>query len=159
MGEELNQLMADGFRVFHDVPFDDYNIDHVLVGVTGVFAVETKAKRKPVKQGEKKYRALYDGQTLRFPHGDGSDALNQARRNAKSLEQWLRSATADRVDAEAIVTVPGWYIERTGRGDVAVLAPTEIRKFVMAARRQQLSPEVIQRIAHQLEQKSITLVS
>lgn len=42
VAEELNQLMADGFRVFHDVPFDTYNIDHVLVGPTGVFVSKPK---------------------------------------------------------------------------------------------------------------------
>ena len=26
VAEELNQLMADGFRIFNDVPFDNYNL-------------------------------------------------------------------------------------------------------------------------------------
>jgi len=32
VAEELNELMAEGFRVFHDVPFESYNMDNVLVG-------------------------------------------------------------------------------------------------------------------------------
>jgi len=44
VAEELNQLMADGFHVFHDVPFENYNMDHVLVGPTGVFVVETRQR-------------------------------------------------------------------------------------------------------------------
>ena len=32
VAEELNLLLADGFQVFHDVPFDNFNIDHVLLG-------------------------------------------------------------------------------------------------------------------------------
>src|SRR5207248_11280153 len=69
VAEELNQLMADGFRVFHDVPFDGFNIDHVLVGPTGVFVVETKTKKKPMVGGKKQYRVIFDGERLRFHNG------------------------------------------------------------------------------------------
>jgi len=45
-GQELSQLMADGFAVFHDVPGNKkFNVDHVVVGRSGVFAVETKGAR------------------------------------------------------------------------------------------------------------------
>lgn len=44
--EEINQLMRQGFTTFHDVPAEPgFNIDHVIVGPTGVFAVETKGGR------------------------------------------------------------------------------------------------------------------
>lgn len=47
VAEELNQLMAEGCRVFHDLPMEPYgNIDHVIVSMAGVFAVETKTRRK-----------------------------------------------------------------------------------------------------------------
>jgi len=47
VGQELNQLMLDGYRVYHDFPADKFNIDHIVVGPPGVFAVETKARSKP----------------------------------------------------------------------------------------------------------------
>jgi hypothetical protein len=38
VAEELNQLMLDGCRVFHDVPMEPYgNIDHVLIAPAGIF--------------------------------------------------------------------------------------------------------------------------
>ena len=49
VGQELNQLMLDGFRVFHDFPAGEFNIDHIVVGKTGIFAVETKGRAKPLK--------------------------------------------------------------------------------------------------------------
>lgn len=68
VGEELNLLMLAGCRVFHDVPNEPYgNIDHVLVAPSGVYAVETKTRRK--KEGKDTHKAVFDGQTLRF--GDG----------------------------------------------------------------------------------------
>lgn len=45
-GEELNRLMFDGYHVYHDFPAVRFNIDHILVGPPGVFAVETKARSK-----------------------------------------------------------------------------------------------------------------
>ena len=153
VAEELNQLMADGFHVFHDVPFGNYNMDHVLVGPTGVFVIETKAKRKPVTRGEKKYQVVFDGKTLQFPHGQDTAALDQVERNKQTLSKWLSSATADQIKAEGIVTIPGWYVERTGQSNISILNPKEIRTKIITDNRSPLTPEQIQRACHQLEEK------
>jgi hypothetical protein len=47
VAQELNQLMRQGYYVFHDFVADGFNIDHVIIGPTGVYAVETKARAKP----------------------------------------------------------------------------------------------------------------
>jgi hypothetical protein len=154
VAEELNQLMADGFRVFHDVPFENYNMDHVLVGPTGVFVVETKTKRKPLRAGEKQYTVLFDGEKLDFPNGRDTDALDQIRRNKKTLSQWLNSATGDRVTVEGIVTIPGWFVQRTVQSNIHVLNPKEIRTLVAGSAGHPLTSAEIQRVSHQLEQKS-----
>jgi hypothetical protein len=68
VGEELNQLMLDGYRVFHDVPFEGFDIDHVVVGPPGVYAIETKARRKPKgERGKKEYHVRFDGTALHWP--------------------------------------------------------------------------------------------
>jgi hypothetical protein len=50
VAEYLEPLRAEGFRVFHDVPAEgrrkSFNIDHVLIGPTGVSVIETKTRRK-----------------------------------------------------------------------------------------------------------------
>ena len=117
VGEELNQLMASGFRVFHDLPFDGFNIDHVLVGPPGVFAVETKTRRKPADiKGLERAQVFSDGERLRFPKDKyDSKAIPQARRNAETLAKWLTSATGQRVTVSAILTLPGWMVRRAGR--------------------------------------------
>jgi hypothetical protein len=43
VGGILESLTADGWHVIHDVSFGRGNIDHVVVGPGGVFAVETKS--------------------------------------------------------------------------------------------------------------------
>jgi Nuclease-related domain len=153
VAEELNELMAEGFRVFHDVPFESYNMDHVLVGPTGVFVVETKTKRKRLRGSDKLYRVVFDGERLQFPNGWDTDALEQIKRNRKTLSQWLSSSTGDRISAEGIITIPGWFIERSVRSTIHVVNPKEIRSLVTNSTGPGLSSAQIQRASHQLEQK------
>lgn len=152
VAEELNQLMADGFRVFHDVPFDKYNMDHILVGPTGVFVVETKTKRKRASHGEKKHKVTFDGQKLVFAKGWNTEWLEQTRRNTNTVSQWLSAATAERVAAQAVLTIPQWLVTRTGKGDVHVLNPKEIRQLV-ASGPKFVEAQQIERISYLLEEK------
>jgi hypothetical protein len=155
VAEELNQLMADGFRVFHDVPFDNYNLDHVLVGPPGVFVIETKTRRKPVSdEGDKAYKVTFDGVVLHFPKGSDKDALDQVRRNRDTLSKWLSSATGDRIKARGILAIPGWFVEQiVPSADVQCLNPKQIRSAVLRTTQVPLTAEQIQRASHQLEQK------
>src|SRR5690606_17037137 len=63
VAEQLQSLWTDGYRIFHDVPGDgEWNVDHVVVGPAGVFAIETKARTKrPGNRGERDYEAVFDG--------------------------------------------------------------------------------------------------
>ncbi len=158
VAEELNQLLRQGFHVFHDIPFDKFNIDHVIVGTLGVYAVETKTRRKfsAAERGKSANRILFDGKTLTYPHGNDNHGLDQAKRNADSLATWLSSATGDKVSVHPILTFPGWWVERTGTGTVTVVNPKEIPKVFPKTIRKPLDDSEIQRIVHQLEQKCRT---
>ncbi len=154
VGEELNQLMLDGYRVFHDMPFDGFNIDHVVVGPSGVYAVETKTKRKQTDPRGKKmeWRVAYDGTALRFPlSGPDNRWLDQAARNARSLADWLGKAVGEKIPVSPILILPGWLVDRQARGAVNVLNEKEVRNsFPLGTT---LSPELIKRIVHQLGEK------
>jgi hypothetical protein len=43
VGELLESLAADGWRVLHDISLGRGNIDHVLIGPAGIFTIETKS--------------------------------------------------------------------------------------------------------------------
>lgn len=47
VGEILDELRANRYEVFHDLQGNEFNVDHVLIGPTGVFALETKTLSKP----------------------------------------------------------------------------------------------------------------
>jgi Nuclease-related domain len=47
VGLYLERLRAEGADVFHDVPSENFNIDHVVLSLHGFFAVETKTRSNP----------------------------------------------------------------------------------------------------------------
>jgi hypothetical protein len=154
VGEELNRLMLDGYCVYHDFPADRFNIDHILVGRSGVFAVETKARSKRGK-GDRMAEAkvTYDGESLRFPSWVTSEPIDQAKGQAAWLSKWLSSAVGDPVKVSPMVTIPGWYIERKSPNGVVVLNPKQVKAYLDAKKEEVLSESMIKRICHQLEQK------
>jgi len=154
VGEELSRLVVYQYEVYHDVPFDGFNIDHVLVGPGGVFSIETKTRRKPVTDSGKEYRVGFDGSCLRWPWGTDTYGLEQAENNARTLSQWLSSAVGDPVQVTPILTLPGWMVDRSvPSSKVQVLNPKEIAKTVRNANGEKLSENLIKRICHQLDQK------
>src|ERR1700733_1000645 len=42
VGQFLEGLRVSGARVFHDIPGDDFNIDHAVLTTHGFYAIETK---------------------------------------------------------------------------------------------------------------------
>ncbi len=152
--EELNKLIRFGYEVFHDVPGEGFNVDHVVVGPAGLYAVETKARTKQ-KRGSatSSWRATYDGKRIDFAGFSDAKPIEQAARNAKWLSQWLSAAIGEKVNATPVVALPGWYIERKTRAAVRVINSTEAHSMVTGATGAQLSREQITRIAHQLDQR------
>jgi hypothetical protein len=155
VGQELDQLMRDGAVVFHDFPTEHFNVDHVVIAPQGVFAVETKGYTKPNRGGgADDAKVVYDGKTLAFPTWSSNKPLQQAERQAAWLAKWLSSATGEPVQVTPALALPGWYVERKGRGDVLVFSGRELRNHLLRARTAQpIAPEQVQRIVHQVEQR------
>lgn len=111
VAQGLQSLIAEGCMVFHDVPADGFNLDHVVVGPSAVFLVETKSRRKPRERGKASARVVYDGQRLRFPEHVESKPLEQARHEARWLSEFLEGAAGEKVRVVPVVALPGWYVE------------------------------------------------
>jgi len=131
VAEALEPLKLRGWRIFHDVPCTTAgapcNIDHVAIGPGGVFAIETKTRRKGrVRPGQPDYQVGFDGQRLVWPWGEDRHGLEQAHRQAVWLEKWLESLLGRACPVSPILTLPGWWVERTGRGVVQVLNVREL---------------------------------
>lgn len=151
-GEELNQLMLSGCHVFHDIPFEYGNIDHVVVSRSGVFSVETKALSKENESGSHKAIIDFTKNIIRFSDRNWLLPLDQLEMNCRWLSQYLTKSTGIEVNAESMLALPGYYIEkRVGKGRVFVFNPTRPEKFFVNSR-VVFAPEQIRRIAHQVEQ-------
>ena len=154
VGQELNQLMRDGYYVYHDFPGDKFNIDHIVVGASGVFAVETKARSKPTSTDRKAdAKVKYDGRCLQFPDGVDVQSIEQAKRQAEWLSKWLRSAVGEAVKVRPVVALPGWFVERVASGGIRVINPKNFRSIAKTKTGSNLSDQMISRIVHQLERK------
>lgn len=158
VGQELDQLMREGAFVFHDFPADNFNIDHVVVAVQGIFAVETKGFTKPNRgRGRVDATVSYDGKMLRFPTWSTDAPLEQADRQAVWLSQWLSRATAVDVRALPVLALPGWFVELGGKGSVSVYNGRQLSQLLRSRHAHALSEQEMQRVVHQVEQRCRTV--
>lgn len=154
VGQELNQLMLQGCRVYHDFPAEKFNIDHVVVSQKGVFAIETKGRAKPDKKmGTAEATVIFDGDALQFPNGNDRSYINQTKRQAAWLTKWLSSATGEPVPVQPILVLPGWYIERKKPTEIIVFNGKNPDLLLKWCRDDKLSEAAVKRIAHQIEQR------
>jgi hypothetical protein len=159
VGQELDQLMRAGAAVYHDFPAEGFNIDHIVISPQGVFAVETKGYTKPGdKSGKESAKVTFDGKVLKFPTWTTSEPIEQADRQAKWLSKWATSATGEQVLALPVVALPGWFVERTGRSIVRVYSGRALGSLLNSGSGRSISPQVLQRIAHQVEQRCRAVV-
>jgi hypothetical protein len=152
-GCELNYLMRAGAWVFHDIPYQYGNIDHIVVSTGGVFTVETKTYRKPAGERESSRQATVkcNGDSLVFPHFNTSEPLEQARRHAKHTELAIRKNLGVDVRATPVVALPGWYVERSRRSDVWIMNPKRGGALAAQVKQHVISPQDAERIANYIE--------
>jgi hypothetical protein len=124
VGQLLEELRAHGFEVLHDIPGDGHNVDHVLVGPTGVFVIETKTISKP--KGDR--RVVFDGKAVRV---DGAapdrDPIAQVKAAAREVKQIIHDRAGFETEVQPVVLYPGWFTDRGFGKDVWVLNETALR--------------------------------
>jgi len=150
--EELNLLMLRGCRVFHDIPTDYGNIDHVVVSPSGVICVETKARQKPVDGNDKaRVRIDYATGMMRFPDWPEKIPSDQAEMQARWLSQWLSERCSATIDVEPMIALPGWEVEQgiRTRKETLVINPHKAEQFFVNSRKAHSESQVA-RIATEL---------
>ena len=129
VGQTLDALKKKGYRVFHDLVGDEFNLDHVIVNEHGVFSIETKTYSKPEK-GECKIIYSKEGISV-----DGykpeKKILIQVEAQKKWLEKQIAKLTGIKLTVKSVVVFPGWYIENRNKGnDVWVLEPKALPTYI-----------------------------
>jgi len=162
VGEELNQLLAHGWRVYHDVEFNEnpgqkpFNIDHIVVGTGGIFAIETKTRRKRIKHNadDANNEVIFNGSTLKYPWGEETFGIGQARQRANYLETWLKSKLGQELRVQPVLALPGWLVKRRARSDLNVISGREIKALFRGEHKKPaLSTQLSQAVAALLDQK------
>lgn len=118
VGQYLDRLREDGYQVFHDLLGDRFNVDHALIGPSGVFTVETKTWSKS-SRGDA--RIVYNGDSLTVAGREPErDPIIQAKAQANWLRSLLRESTGRQMNVQAVVVFPGWYVEASPGAQRAV---------------------------------------
>lgn len=156
VGEALEPLVSAGYRLFHDVPAVSgkfvFNVDHVAVGPNGVFAVETKTRRKGrARAGFEIHKVAYDGKQLIWPWGEETQALKNAEDRAWWLNDWLNKMAGLNIVTQPVLALPGWYVVPQGTGPVIVVNHKQLAGAISQGRKQPLSAVQIDLIARQLD--------
>jgi hypothetical protein len=157
VGETLNQLMLVGYRVFHDFLITDKprsirNIDHVVIGPNGVFAVETKTRRKV--KGENGANVTVLDSALQYPWGLDQRDLAQAQQDAGWLAEWLSKMSSEPVKVGSILVLPGWFVDRRSKPVVTVLSGSEVVANIPKLNGTTTTEAEIRRLAAMIEDRN-----
>ena len=133
---------------------DTLYIDHIVISPAGVYAVETKTRREPATgNGQSDARVFYDGKKIQFPDWWETKPLEQAQNQANRLSRWLASALGLPIKVEPVITLPGWYVERTSSYGLPVINPKKIRSTLKSSKKASLDTDTIARIVHQIDNR------
>jgi len=153
-GQELNLLMRDGAWVFHDIPYQYGNIDHVVISTGGVFAIETKGISKPTdetKTGTENATLSVANDAMVLPHGRTNKPINQAKTHANWLRNEIQRRFGFNVPVRAVVAIPGWMINGGFEGDCWVINPKRGNSLRGAVIKQNIDPQTVSNIAAWIE--------
>jgi Nuclease-related domain len=131
VGQFLERFREDGGQVFHDIPGEGFNLDHVVISTHGIYVIETKTWSKPWAEA----KVVVEGDALTVAgQAPVRNPIVQVTAAAKWLEKKLQESTGKRFFARGVVVFPGWFVEQRGpTGDVWVLEPKMLPGFVKNA--------------------------
>jgi hypothetical protein len=153
VAEALENLSSSGYRVFHDLRRDRFNVDHVVVGASGVYAIETK------------FRSGYG--TINFRNGEGlfvndqpwqgdRDPVAQARGSAAEIHKLIKDNCEVNVTVTALVVFVGeWKVqEKWQTTDARVVSESQLLRYFARQDQPELTRNEIRLIASHLERSA-----
>ena len=111
-------LIPNGYVVFHDIQLEKdgkrSNIDHLLIGENGIFAIETKTYRKP---NDRNPEVRYDGRELLWGGlkrtKNGESEIDMAKRHARDAKTLIDELTGLNVYVHPVLCAVGWCAKST----------------------------------------------
>jgi len=157
VAEELAPLLAQGYRLFHDVAIhgveSNVDLDHVVVGPNGVTIIECETRqRESGKNAQRDHEVTFDGKNLMWPCGPDRDTIATIEGEAVSFNKWLLQTTGYRIQVNPLLTVPGWWVDITGHGLISVVNHKQVLAAVSGRQETFLTPDQVEKIGRELEQ-------
>jgi hypothetical protein len=151
VAEILNPLQAKGYRVLHDVVVPDKcnigNIDHILIGPSGIFAIETKTLSQRAKQPNAIW--VSEGQVYSNGRPIRPNPIEQAKRNAAWINARLKQHIHQNRWVTPVVVFPGWDVKlQTPPNGLYVLNPKQIKDVLSSGVCVLNEPEIAEAAGH-----------
>ena len=105
VGHQLQQISTGANRVFHDVATSAGIVDHVLVGQTGVYAINVVARR-----GGKNGSATLRNNALGFSSSEDAIPIVEITASTARLEKEIARVLGHKVRVRSVIAIPGWDI-------------------------------------------------
>lgn len=105
VGHQLQLISTGAKRVFHDVETSAGVVDHVLVGQTGIYAVNVVARR-----GSRNAQAFLTGGDLSFSNSEEVVPVVSITAGTARLEKEFCQLLGHKVRVRSVIAIPGWEI-------------------------------------------------
>jgi hypothetical protein len=143
VGQYLELLRENGAKVFHDIPGNGFNLDHVVIHKSGIYVIETKTFSKPDK-GQP--IVTYDGENILVNGKEaGRNPVVQVKAACNWLKELLKESTGKECNPRPVVVFPGWFVQPTveaKNSDVWVLNPKALPVFISKSKSQLETEEI-----------------
>jgi len=105
IGHQLQQMSADGTRVFHDVGTSAGVVDHVIIGQQGIYAINVVARRS----GKRAHARLADN-AIEYSNGKAKHSIVEISAKTTRLQKEFRQLLGHNVRVRSVIAIPGWDI-------------------------------------------------
>ena len=105
VGHQLQKISTGGNRIFHDVKTSAGIVDHVLVGRSGIYAINVVARR-----GRKNGNATLKDSYLTFSGCNERTSIVDITASTARLEKEVCRLLGHKIRIRSVIAVPGWSI-------------------------------------------------
>ena len=103
IGHQLQQMSANGTRVFHDVGTSAGVVDHVIIGQKGIYAINVVARRS----GKRAHARLRDN-AIEYSNGKPEHSIVDIAAKTTRLQKEFRQLLGHKIRVRSVIAVPGW---------------------------------------------------
>ena len=151
VSEVLQKLRGRNYVTFDDLVLNGVNVDHVVVGPAGVFAIETKAYSL---FGNGFAGIAADGELCLSGKAALKDALKQARTSAALTSAELKRWTTREIWVTPVLVLPGWRIHPPKTEPAVVILNEETISEFFNRLPENLTPVQIREICSHLDRSA-----